>query len=126
MVELKRPTLRIQEHIDKLRCAGLDTQMFFDALVGIRDDSVISKDQRDALYKLVAMEGFVWYMEAIGGKHVDRVALAEKAAELAVENAAAIKKRTPGDTATALLDSSVKRAPADAATRLDRPPPRKK
>jgi len=83
MVEAKRPTLRIQEHIEKLRAAGLDTQMFFDALVGIRDDTVISKEQRDALYKLVAMEGFVWYLEALRGKPVDRIALAEKAGELA-------------------------------------------
>lgn len=103
MVEVKRPTLRIQEHIDKLRCAGLDTQMFFDALTGIRDDTVITKEQRDALYKLVAMEGFIWYLEALRGEPVDRIALAEKAAELAEQNAAAIKKRSPGDTAASLL-----------------------
>lgn len=103
MAEVKRPTLRIQEHIEKLRCAGLDTQMFFDALTGIRDDRVITKDQRDALYKLVAMEGFIWYLEALRGEPVDRIALTVKANELAEQNAAAIKKRSPGDTASELL-----------------------
>ncbi|MCB9650164.1 MAG: hypothetical protein H6730_26780 [Deltaproteobacteria bacterium] len=147
MSDVKRVTARVQGHVDKLREAGLDTQMFFDALTGIRDDTALPQAQREALYKLVAMESFIWYLEALRGKPIDRVKLAEETMALAEANAAAIKKREDGDVAAALaaadIDAVVPKAPPPARprsapragpraaprdqgpTRLDRPPRKK-
>jgi hypothetical protein len=95
---------RIQGHIDALREAGLDTESFFEALVGIRDDRALGDAQRNALYRLLANESFVWYLESLRGKPIDRIKLAEQAAIIAEENAVAIKKRSPGDLAAQILE----------------------
>lgn len=107
MPEVKRVSHRVQAHVDALRAAGLNTQAFFDALVGIRDDRALTEPQRDALYRLVAMECFIWYMEAIRGGPVDRIKLAEEAAKIAMENEAAIKQRTPGGAAAELATKDI-------------------
>jgi hypothetical protein len=75
-----KPVDRVQAHLEKLRAAGLDTQAFFAALVDIRDDSALSPPHREALYQIVAMESFIWYLEALNGAPIDRVKAAEEAA----------------------------------------------
>jgi hypothetical protein len=72
VAEKPRVTPRVREHIDRLREAGFETAKFFDALVKIRDDSALPKAHREAIYKLIAMESFVWYLEAITNEPVDR------------------------------------------------------
>lgn len=109
MAEKPRATPRVREHIDRLREAGFETAKFFDALVKIRDDSALPKAHREAIYKLIAMESFVWYLEAITNEPVDRKKLLEEARKLAEEHSAAIVKRTPGDTAAALAVADIGR-----------------
>jgi ribonuclease HII len=99
----KKATPRVREHVNTLREAGLDTQKFFDALVAIRDDSALARPQRDALYKLVAMESFVWYIEAIRNEEIDRTKLADEINKLAIEYDAAMRTEKPGERAADLL-----------------------
>lgn len=115
VAEIKKVAPRVQAHVEKLRAAGLDTELFFDALVGIRDDHQLPDTHRTALYRLVATESFLWYLEALRGEPVDRSQLIAEAYEINARNSAAIKRRSPGDGAEAL---------ADAATRDPRPPKR--
>lgn len=96
---------RVQAHVDKLRAAGLDTQLFFDALVGIRDDRNLTPQHRTALYRLIATESFIWYLEALQGHPADRAKLIEEAFRINAENSAAIKRRSPGDGAHALAQA---------------------
>ena len=112
MAEVKKVAPRVQAHVEKLRAAGLDTQLFFDALAGIRDDRQLPAAHRTALYRLVATESFLWYLEALRGQPVDRAKLIAEAFEINASNAAAIKRRSPGDGAAAL---------AEAAARDDQP-----
>lgn len=103
----KKSTPRVREHVDKLREAGLDTQKFFDALVGIRDDTALPRAHREALYNLVAMESFVWYMEALRDERIDRVKLAEQVNTVGAEYEAAIRKQGDGDKAAALVERDI-------------------
>ncbi len=128
---------RVQGHVDALRAAGLNTEAFFDALVGIRDDTILMDQHREALYRLIATECFLWYLEALKGEPIDRIKLAMAAQEIAEKNAAAIKKQVPGENAAELLlramqddapteppsgaSAPSRQPPADAATKLDRP-----
>ncbi len=106
MAEVKKVAPRVQAHVEKLRAAGLDTQLFFDALVGIRDDHQLPDTHRTALYRLVATESFLWYLEALRGEPVDRSRLIAEAYEINAHNSAAIKRRSPGDGAQALADAT--------------------
>jgi hypothetical protein len=99
------------EHVDRLRAAGLDTQAFFDALIAIRDDSALPAAHREALYKLIAMECFVWYLEAIRGEPIDRMKAAAEAMKVLEQNDAAIKKKTPGGNAAELLTKDISQKP---------------
>lgn len=124
MAEKPRATPRVREHIDRLREAGFETAKFFDALVKIRDDSALPKAHREAIYKLIAMESFVWYLEAITNEPVDRKKLLEEARKLAEEHSAAIVKRTPGDTAAALAVADIgKTAPGSGPAVAAAPKP---
>ena len=114
----KRATPRVREHVDKLRAAGLDTQLFFDALVGLRDDTALPRPHREAIYKLIAQESFIWYLEAIRNERVDRVKLSEEVNALGAEYEAAIRKQD-GNIATELAERDIG---ADSG----RPSPRKK
>ncbi|MEQ9504442.1 MAG: hypothetical protein RIT81_46725 [Deltaproteobacteria bacterium] len=128
---------RVEGHVEALRAAGLNTEAFFDALVGIRDDTLLQDQHREALYRLIATESFLWYLEALKGKPVDRIKLALVAQEIAEKNAAAIKKQVPGENAAELLLRAMQddeptepapgppRAPPNAQTKVDRPVPRK-
>ena len=103
----KKATPRVREHVNNLREAGLDTQKFFDALVAIRDDSALSKTHREALYKLISMESFVWYLEAIRNEEIDRVKLADEVNKITAEYDAAIRTENPGDRANQLLKRDI-------------------
>ncbi len=81
-----KPVARVDAHLTKLREAGLDTQAFFAALVDIRDDTALSPKQREALYQIVAMESFIWYVEALNGSPVDREKAAEEARRVAEDH----------------------------------------
>src|SRR5688572_23995291 len=106
--EKPRSTPRVREHVERLRAAGQDTQRFFDALVALRDDSALSKTHRDAITKLVAMESFVWYLEAIRNEPIDRVKLADEARRINQEQASAATKKAPGENAaTALAQANI-------------------
>lgn len=126
--QIQRVAPRVQGHVDALREAGLNTEAFFDALVGIRDDTLLTDAHREALHRLLATESFVWYLEALRGSPVDRIALMEQAQQIAEKNAVAIKKQVEGQDAAELLLHTMQDAPAkappDAKTRLDRPPAR--
>jgi hypothetical protein len=117
----KRATPRVREHVERLRVAGFDTQKFFDALVALRDDTALPRAHRDALYKLIAMESFVWYLEAIRNEPVDRVKLLEEAAKALVEHGAAIRRTEPGEAAATLARADIGKA-AHAAPRAPEPP----
>ncbi|MEQ8276437.1 MAG: hypothetical protein RMA76_16220 [Deltaproteobacteria bacterium] len=132
---------RVEGHVEALRAAGLNTEAFFDALVGIRDDTLLQDQHREALYRLIATESFLWYLEALKGEPIDRIKLALVAQEIAEKNAAAIKKHVPGENAAELLlramqddeptepaqgpPNTPRKAPPNAQTKLDRPAPRK-
>ena len=103
----KKATPRVREHVNTLREAGLDTQKFFDALVAIRDDSALSNTHREALYKLISMESFVWYLEAIRNEEIDRIKLAEEVNKLTLEYDAAIRTEKPGERAGELLKRDI-------------------
>ena len=109
----KKSTPRVREHVNALREAGLDTQKFFDALVGIRDDSALSKTHREALHKLVAMESFVWYLEAIRNEEIDRIKLADEVNKITQEYSASMRTEKTGERANELLkrDIGKKKAP---------------
>lgn len=105
--EPRKATPRVREHVDKLREAGLDTQKFFDALVGVREDSGLPRAHREAIYKLIAMESFVWYMEALRDERIDRQKMTEEVNKLGAEYDAAIRKKQQGDKAAALVQSDI-------------------
>ena len=107
-----KPAPRVHEHLEALRAAGLDTQAFFEALVAIRDDTALPAAHREALYKCVAMESYVWYLEALLGEPIDRVKAMAEARAVAEENAAAIKREKPGDASAQLLERDIRRGPA--------------
>ena len=106
MAEVNKVAPRVQAHVEKLRAAGLDTQLFFDALVGIRDDHQLSTAHRTALYRLIASESFLWYVEALQGHPADRAKLIEEAFRINSENNVAIKRRSPGDAAHELAQAA--------------------
>lgn len=82
MTEKKQVTPRVAAHVERLRMAGLDTARFFDALVQLRDDKALPEKHRRALYRLVAMESVIWYLEALRDERIDRMALRDQVAEL--------------------------------------------
>jgi hypothetical protein len=92
MAEEKRVPPRVLDHVETLRQAGLDSEAFFQALVGIRDDSTLPNEHRDVLYRLIAMESYVWYLEALRGEPIDREELIKEAQQAAENEQAVIKK----------------------------------
>ena len=106
-----RATARVREHVDSLREAGLDTEKFFNALIAIRDDNALPRDHREALYNLIAMESFVWYLEAIRDERIDREKLREAVNEIASTYDAAIRKTASGQKAAELLNKDIGRDP---------------
>ena len=101
------PPPRVHEHLEALRAAGLDTQKFFEALVAIRDDATLPAAQREAIYRIVAVECHAWYLEALLGEPIDRVKAMTEARAIAEENAAAIKRTRPGEASAALIERDI-------------------
>src|SRR5688572_7707358 len=117
MAEQKRASPRVREHVNRLLHAGFDTQKFFDALVSIRDDATLPKAGREALFKLLAMESFIWYLEALRHEPIDRMTLLMEAKRIQDEHEAAIRTSTPGEKAAELAQANIS-APKEP------PPPR--
>ncbi|MFO0728593.1 MAG: hypothetical protein U1E65_32755 [Myxococcota bacterium] len=116
MTDKPRATPRVREHVDRLREAGFDTAKFFDALVALRDDVALPRAHRESIYKLLAMESFVWYLEAIRNEPLDREKLLVEARKIQEELSAAIAKpEGPGGVAEKLAAANVGKAPAKAA-----------
>lgn len=107
----KRGSPRVQEHVKRLRLAGLNTEAFFRALIELRDDAKLPDAHRDALYKMIAMESYIWYLEAIRGEPIDRFKLMEEAKKIAEQNDAAIKRRSPGDSSAELITKDIGATP---------------
>jgi hypothetical protein len=106
-----RSTPRVREHVEHLRGAGFDTQKFFEALIAIRDDTLLSQSHRQALYRLIAMESFIWYLEALRNEPIDRRKLVEEVQSAVAEYDAAIRQQNPGEKAAALVESKQDLAP---------------
>lgn len=85
---------RVAEHLEKLRGSGLSTEALFEALSAIKNDSALPNAHREALYRMVAMESYVWYLEALRGEPIDRVNLLLESKKLLPEEPA-IKKKKP-------------------------------
>lgn len=114
------------EHVERFREAGLDTQKFFDALVQLREDKALPKKHKEAIYKLLAMESFIWYLEALRNERIDRMAMRDAALKIAEEHLAAIRKEEPGEAADALSKQDIGEKPAPRARPRARPRPKKK
>lgn len=129
MAEQRKVTPRVRDHVDKLREAGLDTQKFFDVLCAIRDDSALPRTHRDAIYKLIAMESFVWYLEALRDERIDRVKLKDEVNRVAAEYEAAIRKQEKGEKAMALAQADIgagdPKTPIPQAPQGAEPPPQR-
>ncbi len=125
-----QPTPRVQEHLERLRAAGLKTEDFFEALIALRDDSGLPQAHREALYRTIGMESFIWYLEALRGEPVDRIKAAHEAKQIAEENSVAIKRRKDGDSATELVKRDISLKPGTPgpgkAPTQKKAPPRKK
>ncbi len=115
MNERKQVTPRVAEHVERLRMAGLDTARFFDALVQLRDDKALPEKHRRALIRLVAMESFTWYLEALRNERIDRMALRDTVIEMVKKDLAARAEAPPEPT-----------QPASAKPRSKKPTARKK
>jgi ribonuclease HII len=107
MTDQKKASSRVAQHLETLRAAGLSTEEFFDAMVSIRDDSALSNTHREAIYRMIAMESYVWYLEALRGEPIDRLKLMQEARKTIEEHSAAIKKPTPGGPSAALLQKDI-------------------
>lgn len=124
--ENRKATPRVREHVERLRAAGMDTQRFFDALCAIRDDSALSKTHRDAITKLIAMESFIWYLEALRNEPIDREKLLAEARRITAEQGAAIAKKDPAATpGAALAQADIGKKPSPAPRASAAPPPPK-
>lgn len=97
MSEPKQVTPRVAAHVERLRMAGLDTARFFDALVQLRDDKALPEKHRRALYRLIAMESVIWYLEALRDERIDRMALRDQVVELVQRELAARNPAAPTD-----------------------------
>lgn len=97
MSELKQVTPRVAAHVERLRMAGLDTARFFDALVQLRDDKALPEKHRRALYRLIAMESVIWYLEALRNERIDRMALRDAVVDMVQREFAARKQAVADD-----------------------------
>lgn len=103
MTESKKASPRVAQHLESLREAGLATESFFNAMTAIRDDSALPNAHREAIYRMIAMESYIWYLEALRGEPVDRAKLMREAKAAIEEQGAAIKKPAPGGASAALM-----------------------
>lgn len=100
-------TPRVQEHLEALRKAGLDTQAFFEALVALREDSALTKAHREVLRRTIAMECLAWYLEALAGEPIDRVKAMAVAQQLAQSTPAA-QRTSPSEKLFHLLQADLR------------------
>jgi hypothetical protein len=98
---------RVEDHLQRLRKAGLDPTQLADALVELRDDPLLTTPQREAIYNLLATESFVWYLEALRGGAVDREKLKKEVKAQRDRRGAAVKAPQKGELAAELLVTDI-------------------
>ena len=114
MTRPKHIAPQVQKHLDRLRAAGVKTEPFFRALFALRRDPNLSSKQLDALRHVVAMEGSVWFLEALSGEAIDRQKALSVAEQLYRNGLPEASDQQPLPALSALLqaDIAVKKKPA--------------
>lgn len=69
--ENSRRDQRIVRHMKALEAALGQEEAYQQALNGVRDDNSLTPPQREAIYKTLAQQSLLWYIEALSGKPVD-------------------------------------------------------
>ena len=69
---------RIVRHMKALQSAFGDDDAYRAALNGVRDDNALTDDELGAIYKTLAQQSLLWYIEAGTGEPVDVETLTEK------------------------------------------------
>lgn len=62
---------KIVAHIKALHQAAGDDEAYATALQAIRDDGTLKPPQREAIYKTLAQQSLLWYLEACSGNPID-------------------------------------------------------
>ena len=62
---------RIVEHMRSIHQAAGDDDAHTAALNAIRDDHKLTDEERKAIYKTLAQQALIWYVEACTGESVD-------------------------------------------------------
>ncbi|TNE46689.1 MAG: hypothetical protein EP343_22505 [Deltaproteobacteria bacterium] len=76
--ENSRRDQRIVRHMKALEAALGNEEAYQQALNGIRDDNALTGPQREAIYKTLAQQSLLWYIEALKGEPVDVEELASQ------------------------------------------------
>lgn len=71
----ERRDQRIVRHMKTLAAALGQEEAYQQALNGIRDDNSLTEAQRAAIYKTLAQQSLLWYIEACSGEPVDMAEL---------------------------------------------------
>lgn len=74
----ERRDQRIVRHIKALAAALGQEEAYQQALNGVRDDNGLTEAQREAIYKTLAQQSLLWYIEACSGKPVNFSELSAK------------------------------------------------
>ena len=74
----QRRDQRIVRHIKALQEGLGHEEAYQQALNGIRDDNGLSDAQREAIYKTLAQQSLLWYIEAATGNPVNVEELVQK------------------------------------------------
>ncbi len=69
---------RIVRHMKALQNGYGDDDAYRAALNGVRDDHSLTDDQRGAIYKTLAQQSLIWYIEAGTGEPYNVETLSEK------------------------------------------------
>ena len=78
----RSPTPRVAEHVQRLETSCTSDYAFFDALMALRDDALLNRAHREALYRLVGMSSYIWYLEALNGEPLEESAMDAATAEV--------------------------------------------
>lgn len=73
---------KIVSHVRALHESAGDEVAYTAALNAVRDDSSLGDVQKGAIYKTLAQQSLLWYIEACTGKPVDLAQVEAKMAQL--------------------------------------------
>lgn len=79
----QRRDQKIVGHIRALHRAAGDEAAYGAALNAVRDDNMLNPTQKGAIYKTLAQQSLLWYIEACTGKPVDMEEVEQKMAAMA-------------------------------------------